>query len=190
MPSARRVGAMVASLFFLVLGSVDAAVISPGTPTTTVPSSLFDPLASLSSPLPPNQFLLPIAISGANGLQDWSFDLLFDASVVNPADDGGLYQSVYQAEFNATDPTLSNITSSGFFLTSLDGIAGFSSGVSGDGLLAFILFEFLPNQQDNDPAFSVANATTQQAPEPETLALMICGMLLLGAARRRGRSAI
>ena len=179
---------MVAS-FFLILGSVDAAVISAGTPTTTVPSSLFDPVSSLSSPLAPGQFLLPIAITGANGLQDWSFDLLFDATVVNPADDGGLYQSVYQAEFNATDSTLSQITSSGFFLTSLDGIAGFSSGVSGDGLLAFILFEFLPNQQDNDPAFSIANATPQPVPEPETLPLMVCGMLLLGAALRRGRSA-
>ena len=186
----RGIRALVASLLLLVFGSVDAALISPGTPTTTVPSALFDPLSSLSSPLPAGQFLLPIEISGANGLQDWSFDLLFDTSVVNPADDGGLYQSVYQAQFNATDPTLSNITSSGFFLTSLDGIAGFSSGASGDGLLAFILFEFLPNQQDNDPAFSVANATIQQAPEPETLPLMVCGMLLLGAALRRGRSAI
>src|SRR4029077_795351 len=78
-----------------------AAVITPGTPTTTVPAALFDPLATLTSPLPANEFLLPIKIAGANGLQDWSFDLTFDGSVVAPLDLFGLYQSVYQAEFNA-----------------------------------------------------------------------------------------
>src|SRR5215510_1680436 len=138
-------------------------VISPGPPTTSIPSSLFDPLASLSPPLPGDEFLLPIEITGANGLQDWSFDLNFDDSVVIALDAGGLYQSVYQAEFNGSDPTLSNITSSGFlFLGSLQGIAGFSSGVSGDGLLAYVLFEFQPGKQDPFPAFSVSGVTINQ----------------------------
>src|SRR5215831_8359553 len=83
-----------------------AAVISVGTPTGTVPASLFDPIASLSSPLPADEFLLPIKIAGANGLQDWSFDLTFNDGVVQPRDVGGLFQSVYQAEFNNADATL------------------------------------------------------------------------------------
>src|SRR5215510_3790009 len=84
---------------FLALGAPPwaGADILPGTPTTTVPSSLFDPPpGTLSSPLPANQFLLPIEITGAIGLQDWSFDLNFDDSIVSPVDAGGLYQSVYQ----------------------------------------------------------------------------------------------
>ena len=74
----------------------NAAVISPGTPTTNVPSSLSDPLSTLSSPLSTGQFLLPVDITGANGLQDWSFDLHFDASRVAPLDLGGLFNWVYQ----------------------------------------------------------------------------------------------
>jgi hypothetical protein len=188
MPKLSTLRVIVASLLFIVFGSVNAAVIAPGTPTTNVPSSLFDPLCplscTLSSPLPGNQFLLPVEITGVNGLQDWSFDLLFDASVVTPADDGGFYQSVYQAEFNATDPTLSNITSSGF-PGSLDGIAGFSSGVSGDGLLAYVLFEFLQGQEEGKPDFRIENATVQQAPEPATISLLAAALLILAFARRR-----
>ena len=186
MPKLSTLRAIVASLLFIVFGSVNAAVISPGTPTTNVPSSLFDPLSSLSTPLPVNQFLLPVEITDVNGLQTWSFDLLFDASVVTPADDFGLYQSVYQAEFNAADSTLSDITSSGFpFSGLLEGIAGFSSGVSGDGLLAYVLFEFLQGQEEGKPDFRIENATVQQAPEPATISLLAAALLILAFARRR-----
>jgi len=190
MPKSITIRAVVASLLFFVFGSVNAAVIAPGTPTTSVPSSLFDPLSSLSSALPVNQYLLPVEITGVNGLQDWSFNLLFEASVVTPADDGGLYQSVYQAEFSATDPTLSNITSSGF-PGSLDGIAGFSSGVSGNGLLAFVLFELNPGNPGaaiQDAGFRIEKATIQQAPEPATVSLLAAALLILAFARRRVRS--
>ena len=189
MPNSSGWRATVASLLFLACGLVGAAVISPGTPTNTVPSSLFDPLATLSSPLPADEFLLPIEITGANGLQDWSYDLLFDASVVGPLDVGGLYQSIYQAEFSAADPTVSNITSSGF-PGSLDGIAGFSSGVSGNGLLNFVLFQYLPGQATNDPDFSVDNVRlVQQAPEPGTIFLLPIALLAIFLIRlQRGRS--
>ena len=163
----------------------EGAVISAGTPTTSVPTSLFDPLVSLTAPLAANQFLLPIQIAGANGLQDWTFDLTFNDDVVTPLDVGGLFQSVYQAEFNVTDTTLSNITSSGFLLPDvLQGIAGFSSGVSGDGLLAFVLFQFQPGQEANDPNFGIDNPiVTQQVPEPRTLALLT--VALAGLSFRR-----
>jgi hypothetical protein len=183
-------GVAMAALVAVSMPRAEAAVISPGTPTTTVPSSLSDPLSTLTSPLPTGEFLLPIEITGAAGLQSWSFDVLFDGTIATPFDAGGLSQSVYQAEFNGTDPTLSNITSSGFvFPGVLQGVAGFSSGVSGDGLLAYILFAFQPGQQDPFPSFSIDNATVQQAPEPGTLVLLGGGLLLLGILRMvwRGR---
>jgi hypothetical protein len=161
-------------------------IVSPGTPTTTVPASLFDPLSSLTSPLPAGEFLLPINVSGANGLQDWSFDLNFNDGVVNPLDVGGLFQSVYQAQFSASDPTLSNVTSSGVLFPgspqdTLQGIAGFSSAVSGDGLLAYILFQRLV--PDANPGFSISGVTVNQTPEPATLVLVASGLALLGRRR-------
>ena len=162
-----------------------AAIISAGSPTTTVPTALDDPIATLTSPLPADQFLLPIVITGANGLQDWIFDLTFDGSVVTLLDVGGLFQSVYAAHFNAIDNTLSGITTSGFPGPNvLAGIAGFSSGVSGDGLLAFVLFEFQPGQSGNDPDFDIENQSiTQQAPAPGTLVLLIPALAALRLRR-------
>lgn len=164
-----------------------APTISAGSPSTSVPAALYDPFGSLVPPLPAEQFLLPVEITGATGLQDWGFDLTFDASVVSPIDVGGLYQSVYQAEFNSVDAILSEITSSGFLLGGvLEGIAGFSSWASGDGTLAYILFEYLPGQAGNDPDFGIEDATTTQSvPEPATLALLAGGLAALSGLRRR-----
>ena len=115
--------------------------------------------------------------------------MLFDSNVVNPFDAGGLSGSVYPAEFNVTDPTPSGITSAGFpFTVLLQGIAGFSSGVSGDGLLAFVLFELNPNNPNaniQDADFRIENATVQQAPEPATISLLAAALLILAFARRR-----
>ena len=179
--------ALASGFLSLVASPWAGAGILVGTPTTSVPSSLFDPLASLSDPLPDPQFLLPIEITGAIGLQDWSFDLNFTDGVVSPVDAFGLYQSVYQAEFNNADATLPNailsdITSSGFPGAGvLAGIAGFSSGVSGDGLLAFVLFQQL--MPGVDPGFSVSNVVINQAPEPGTLALLARALVVLGGRR-------
>jgi len=182
--SRERVCAALLLAVALIIPSLDgrAALISPGTPTTSIPSALVDPVSSLSSPLPAGEFLLPIEITGAIGLQDWSFDLNFTDGVVSPLDVGGLFQSVYQAAFNAADPTPSNITSSGFlFPGSLQGIAGFSSGVTGDGLLAYVLFEQLT--PGVNPGFSISNAVINQAPEPATLALLAGALVVLGGRR-------
>ncbi len=164
-----------------------AALIQAGPITTSVPSALYDPLSTLTSPLPAGQILVPIEITGANGLQDWSFDLSFNGSVVSLLDVGGLYQSVYQAQFNPVDTTLSNITASGFpGLDVLQGIAGFSSGVSGDGVLAFILFEYLDGQSGNDPGFQVDDPNVTQVPEPGSAVLLV-GALVGAALVRRPR---
>jgi len=169
-------------------GASQAAVISAGPPTTTVPAALSDPIATLSSPLPANEFLLPIKITGANVLQDWSFDVTFNGGVVTPLDLSGLFQSVYQTEFNAVNTALSDITSSGFpGVGVLAGIAGFSFGASGDGLLAFVLFEFLPGHSPTeDPGIGIGNVTlNEQAPAPGTLVLLIPALAALGLRRRK-----
>ena len=175
----------------VVVPSSHAALVTPGTPTTTVPTDLIDPVSTLSSPLPLGEFLLPIEISGAIGLQDWTFNLNFDSAVANPMDSGGLYQSVYQAQFNSADTVASNISSSGFPLSPglLAGIAGFSSGVTGDGLLAFVLFAFEPGQSENDPNFTIDEVSLQQAaPEPASTTLLAAGLVILALNRsRRGR---
>jgi len=167
-----------------------AAIISAGSPTTTVPAALDDPIATLTSPLPAGEILVPIVITGAAGLQNWSFDLTYNGSVVQPLDLGGFFQSVYAAHFNAVDTTLSGITSSGFPNLNvppdaLTSIAGFSSGVTGNGLLAFVLFEFQTGHETENPGFGIDNPNiTQQAPLPGTLVLLIPAFIALRLSRR------
>ena len=179
--------AMLAATF-VSASAVHAAVIAPGGQTTTVPATLYDPLSTLTAPLPAGQFLLPIEVTGAIDLQDWSFDLTFDGTVVAPLNLGGLYEGVYQAEFIADDPTtLSNITASGFPFKPgvLEGIAGFSSGASGDGVLAFILFEYLTGQDGGNPNFGIGSPPVQPVPEPGTMLLLTAAVLPLFWRQRR-----
>ncbi len=171
----------------LLAGAAQAALITPGTPTTGVPVSLHDPLATLADPLPAGRFLLPVEVSGASGLLDWSFDLAFDDAVVAPLDAGGLFQHVYQAEFSVADPTLSDITGSGLVLPgALLGVAGFSWGVGGDGTLAYLLFEYRAGREGDDPGFVIDPPTPQPVPEP-ALPWLLGGALLALTATRRGR---
>ncbi len=181
---------LAAGALLVQSAAAEAATIAPGTPTNSIPAALFDPLGSLVPPLPADQFLLPVGITDASGLQNWGFDLLFDAGVVSPLDVGGLYQSVYQSEFNALDPTLSDIVASGVPLPGLlAGIAGFSWGASGDGTLAYVLFQFQPGQEGNDPGFVIDNPAIQQTPEPGTLVLLAAALLTASLLpRRRGAS--
>jgi hypothetical protein len=162
-----------AALAATVLGSMTAghaATLSAGAPITTVPAALVDPFGSLATGLGATRFLVPIEAAAAEDLQDWTFDLLFDATRFAPVDAGGICGSVYAALFNADDPVASQITSTGLLLDGvLQGIAGFASGVSGDGVLAYVLFE---------------RVAGQPVPVPGSLALAVLALWLLGATAR------
>ena len=183
----------LASLVMLQPQRVEAAVISPGAPTTTVPSYLSDGsyLFGIIVMLGLDQFLLPVDISGAAGLQSWQFDLSFDNTVVQEVDPFDGTSGIYGARFTPGDPNSLSFILGGFPFNGLglvDDVAGsypsLPNGPSGNGTLAYILFEYLPGQQTNDPGFSVGNATVQQAPEPTTLALLAIGLLAFGVRRK------
>src|SRR5262249_35759231 len=149
-------------------------VISVGRfPVSRVPSYI-------PQPLPDASFLVPVEISGAVNLQNWGFDLLFDDSVVTQVqpDPFGGDVGVYGAEFVPGDSnSLSFLLSGGFLLPGdLSGVAGsyptppyLLSGVSGSGVLAFVLFECVDVENCNSPNFSIANPSVQESvPEPAT----------------------
>ena len=168
------------AMLMLSASNAMAIIIVGGGPVTTAPSYV-------DATIGQNQFLLPIEVKGAAGLQNWGFDLSFDANVVQLVDLGGItsFFGVYAAEFNDTEPVLSSILSSGFPLGGLQGVAGFSSDVAGDGLLAFIGFEYLPGQNGQDPGFEVGGVNvTQSVPEPTTAVLLAAGLLMLVRSRR------
>ena len=171
-------------------------IISPGTPTTSVPTYLTDGsywFPTTVSPLSPDEFLLPVEISGAVKLQLWQFSLFFDNSVVQEVDTGDGSSGIYGAEFTLGDLSSLSFILSGFpfnFLGEVDTVAGaypsLLTGPTGDGVLAFIVFEFLPGQENNNPNFSVPSESVtvvQGAPEPATLVLFASGLALLGGRR-------
>jgi hypothetical protein len=142
-------------------------------------------------PLAPGTFYVPVEIQGADNLTLWQFDLLFDNTVVQEVDPGDGSSGIYGAEFTPGDPNSLSFILSGFpfnFLGQVQTVAGeypsLLTGPSGDGVLAFIVFEFVSGQAGKDPGFSIANATVQQqVPERATLVLLASGLALLGARR-------
>ncbi len=175
--AARRwlAGIALAAAGLLPMAGARALVITAGSPVTLVP-------ADVPAVLGAGQFLLPIQASDAVDLQEWSFDLSFDPTVVRQVDLGGFYQGVYAAFFGTAQSEPSSIVSSGLLLDGqLLGVAGFSGGVSGSGLLAFIGFEYLVEGQD--PGFEVGNVP-QPIPEPGTVALLSTALAVLASRRR------
>jgi hypothetical protein len=201
---------VLAAAWLAALISTAAAadpIISPGAPITNnadVPTYLTDGSYLFGITVPSfdaGEFLLPIDIAGTNNLQSWQFTLSFDNAVVNEVDPGDGSAGIYGAEFTPDDPNTLSFILSGFPFNSsgtVDTIAGsypsLPSGPSSDGPLAFILFEFLPGQAGNNPNFMIQDAATQelQVPEPGTLALLVCMLVLFAGQVRlgRGRKAI
>jgi len=183
---------------FVVFSSFDASgdpIISPGTPTTAVPTYLTDGSywfgIAIPTPLPPGEFLLPIDISGAVNLQSWQFTLLFDNTVVQEVDPGDTTSGIYGAEFTDGDLNSLSFILSGFpfnFLGEVDTVAGsypsLLTGPSGDEPLAFVLFQCVPDPATCNGKFSIEGATVVQgAPEPTTIVLLGSGLALLGSRR-------
>lgn len=177
-----------------------AGVISSGTPIFSVPTHLSNGsyLGFITVTLGPGQFLLPVGITGAANLQSWQFDLVFDNTVVQEVDPLDGTSGIYGAEFTPGDANSLSFILGGFPFNALglvDDVAGsypsLLNGPSGDGDLAFILFEFLAGQQTRDPGFGIENpTTTQQVPEPGTLALLVAALAALGVRRRTERKAV
>jgi hypothetical protein len=171
---------VIAAFAFLLWGHVPAAMISVGAFPELNPAP---PIA-----VPADTFLVPVEVSGANNLQNWQFDLLFDNTVVEVVDPLDGSSGIYGAEFTPGDPNTLSFILGGFplnFLGLVDDVAGsypsLVDGVSGDGVLAYILFQFLPGQETNDPAIRVTDATVfepRPVPEPLTLALVAPALLL------------
>ena len=169
----------IAALALLLSHHTTAAIISVG----TFPE--LNPAPTIS--IPPSTFLVPVEISGAINLQNWQFDLLFNNTVVEVVDPLDGSSGLYGAEFAPGDPNTLSFILGGFPFNAfglVDDVAGFYpallDGVSGDGVLAYVLFRFLPGQETNNPSIRVTDAILPQpVPEPGTLALLAAAMLLL-----------
>jgi hypothetical protein len=167
-----------------VTATAGAAVISVGTFPDLSPSP--------SISIPVGTFLVPVQISGATNLQNWQFDLLFDNTVVEEVDPFDGSSGIYGAEFAPGDANSLSFILGGFPFNALglvDDVAGsypsLVDGPSGDGVLAYILFQFIAGQETNNPNFTIDNATVQQVPEPGTLVLLAAALLISSFRPRR-----
>jgi hypothetical protein len=185
---------LLAATAALSAGAVNAAVISAGAPTTSVPTYLSDGtyLAGVTVTLGTNQFLLPVEISGAADLQDWQFDLTFDNTVVRVVDPSDGTSGIYGARFTPLDADSLSFILGGLPLNDqglVDNVAGsypnVFDGVTGDGVLAFILFEYLTEQGGGDPNFGIGSPPVQPVPEPGTMLLLTAAVLPLFWRQRR-----
>jgi hypothetical protein len=129
--------------------------------TISVGSFPLNPVPSyLPTPTPP-PFYVPVELSGAVSPQNWQFSLPFDNKVVQEVDPGDGSSGIYGAEFTRGDVNSQSFILSGFPLNGMgpvDTVAGsypsLLNGPSGDGVLADILFEFLPGQEGNNPTLA------------------------------------
>jgi hypothetical protein len=170
------------------------AILSPvGAQTISVGSVPLNPVPSYLPPLPlppPEEFYVPVEITGAVSLQNWQFSLKFDNTVVQEVDPLDGSAGIYGAEFIPGDTTSQSFILSGFPFNALglvDGVAGsypgLLNGPSGDGVLADILFQFILGQEGKDPNFSITNAVVLApvpAPEAGSLGLLAALALLAG----------
>lgn len=158
-------------------------------------------------PLTATTFALPVEITDAIELSEWTFDLTYDPTdvLINTACDpftGDAYCSlltgpVTEGDFFATGAPF-NLLVPGFIeldpvtlaqTGSLFGVQGAFGGIprapSGNGILAYIQFSLLG---DGDSPIDVGPGGTTSVPEPGALTLLATALMMLGAVpliRRR-----
>ena len=162
-----------------------AALISVG----TFPATPSPPIS-----IPAGDFLVPVDAQGAAGLSNWQFDLTFDPTVVQEVDPGDGSSGIYGADFTPGDPTTTSFILAGFPFNSFGVVSGVAAeypslldGVSGDGVLAYILFQFQTGHESDSPSFAVDNVTVQEAapvPEPSSLSMLVLGLLVIALHRK------
>ena len=154
--------------------------------------------------IPPDTFLVPVDVSGAASLQLFQFGLLFNPFVVQQVTNPGDFTSgIYGAQFVPGEAGTESFILGGFTFNDLglvDNVAGeypgLLDGVTGNGTLAYILFEYVDGQEGNNPGFTVADTfinglpTTPTppngtVPEPSVLMLLAGALLIFGAKYRR-----
>jgi hypothetical protein len=182
------VAAAVAAFTCIGAPPADAAVISVGAFPDLAPAP--------SISIPSGTFLVPIEVTGADGLDTWVFDLTFDPAVVEVVDLGDGTSGLYGAEFTPGSATSMSFILGGFPFNSIglvDDVAGaypFSlDGQTGHGVLAYILFRFHPGHENDDPTFTVPGNPTP-VPEPGTLGLIAAACLVRAFGRRATQARI
>jgi hypothetical protein len=171
---------LICTLLVLTSASKAAPAISVGSVPAAFPSYI--------PALVPDTFLVPVVVSGAVGVQTFQFDLIFDNSVVEEVDPGDGSSGIYGAQFTAGNVSSMSFILGGFPFNAfgvVDDVAGSypsllnDAGVSGDGVLAYILFAFLPGQENRSPDFAIqaGSTTSLPVPEPSTAALLAAASL-------------
>lgn len=154
-------------------------------------------------------FAVPILITGGVEVTAWSFDLTYDAAdlqintacdpftdpfcslITGPVTEGDFFSA--GAPFNLLVPGFIDLDASlnqtGLLFGVNGAYGGFPPAPSGDGIIAYV--EFIHIGTGNGDSIRVTNTSvTSAVPEPATLALFACGLLLLGVGRLRRRDAI